>query len=81
MDGEASEKEAAPSEEKVEGERSEGEAKEGERSEGKTKETEESPATNIANDEKVEETKEDAGDEVKEEVYQALSGPEEHIYH
>lgn len=35
----------------------------------------------MANDEKVEETKEDAGDEVKEEVYQALSGPEEHVYH
>lgn len=35
----------------------------------------------MANDEKVEETKEDVGDEVKEEVYQALSGPEEHVYH
>lgn len=34
----------------------------------------------MANDEKVEETKED-GDEVKEEVYQALSGPEEHVNH
>lgn len=35
----------------------------------------------MANDEKVEETKEDAWDEVKEEVYQALSGPEEHVNH
>lgn len=35
----------------------------------------------MANNEKEEETKEDTGDEVKEEVYQALSGPEEHFYH
>lgn len=35
----------------------------------------------MVNDEKVEEIKEDIGDEVKEEVYQVLSGLEEYVYY
>lgn len=64
-----SEKEVVLFEEKVEGERLEGDIKEGESVEGKIKEIEEFLVINIVNDEKVEEIKEDIGDEVKEEVY------------